>query len=387
MPTYSNSKLSTFENCPLQYKYKYIDKIELEEEMEPIEFFMGSKVHEALEKLYEGVLNAKTYTVEEIVAFFNKEWKENYNDTIKINKPDFTEENYRIMGERCIIDYYQHYHPFDKGKILGIETQEFLPLDDRFKIHVRIDRLMEAEPGVYEVHDYKTSGRIASQEKVDEDRQLAVYSMWVLKNFPDVKKVRLVWHFLRFDKEMVSERTPEQLEELRKDILVQIECIEREDRFEPNKSPLCNWCEYQEICPLWAHQKKLEKVSVNEYLTDDGVKLVNEYSKAKTEEEEIMEKIDKIKEAIISFTEKEGINVIVGSDKRVQVSERECYSIPQENKEKLKDLLKELGKLEEVSTVNAASLGSKMEKWKEKNYIAPLMKKQKSKTIRLSKKE
>ena len=27
MPVYSNSRLSAFEKCPLQYKYRYIDRI------------------------------------------------------------------------------------------------------------------------------------------------------------------------------------------------------------------------------------------------------------------------------------------------------------------------------------------------------------------------
>jgi len=30
MPKFSNSRLSTFEQCPLRYKYQYIDKVEVE---------------------------------------------------------------------------------------------------------------------------------------------------------------------------------------------------------------------------------------------------------------------------------------------------------------------------------------------------------------------
>ena len=50
MTLYSHSRLSTFENCPLKFKYTYIDKIETGIE-ESIEAFLGSRVHEALEKL------------------------------------------------------------------------------------------------------------------------------------------------------------------------------------------------------------------------------------------------------------------------------------------------------------------------------------------------
>ena len=41
MPTYSPSRLDTFRKCQLQYKFHYIDKIEVEE-VQSIEMFMGS---------------------------------------------------------------------------------------------------------------------------------------------------------------------------------------------------------------------------------------------------------------------------------------------------------------------------------------------------------
>ena len=49
MAVYSNSKLSTFEQCRQKYKFQYIDKIRIPGES--IEAFLGSRVHEALEKL------------------------------------------------------------------------------------------------------------------------------------------------------------------------------------------------------------------------------------------------------------------------------------------------------------------------------------------------
>jgi len=46
MPIYSHSRLATYENCPQQYKLRYIDKVELPEgAQEGIEAFLGSRVH------------------------------------------------------------------------------------------------------------------------------------------------------------------------------------------------------------------------------------------------------------------------------------------------------------------------------------------------------
>ena len=213
MPSFSHSKIGTFEACKLQYKFAYIDKIKVEAE-DTIETYLGSRAHEALEKLYRDKRFEKLMTLDELLAYYNKIWDENWKDSIIIVKKDYTKDNYRKMGERMLTDYYNRHKPFNQGRIIGLETQEFLPLDQQgqYKFHIRIDRLMDMGDGMYEVHDYKTSSSLSNQEELDKDRQLAMYSQWVRQNFKDFKKVRLVWHFLAFDKEMDSYRTKEQLE-------------------------------------------------------------------------------------------------------------------------------------------------------------------------------
>jgi len=54
MARYSHSKLSTYEQCKLRYKLKYIDKI-IPEVEKSIESHLGSVVHETLEWLYNSV--------------------------------------------------------------------------------------------------------------------------------------------------------------------------------------------------------------------------------------------------------------------------------------------------------------------------------------------
>ena len=112
-----------------------------------------------------------------------------------------------------------------------------------------IDRLVHhPETNIFEIHDYKT-GAVKSQQDLDKDRQLALYSLGVRETFKDVKDVKLVWHFLDENKELTSERTIEQLQELKKEILELIKKIESTTEFPTNKSILCNWCEYRSKCP------------------------------------------------------------------------------------------------------------------------------------------
>ena len=125
MPQYSYSKLETFKNCKLQYRYRYIDKIKVEIK-NTIEAFLGNMVHEALEKLYKDLRYEKQLRVNELLSFYNKRWKKEWDDSILIVNKDYNKTNYRKMGERYIRDYFNRYRPFDKGKILGLETQNFL---------------------------------------------------------------------------------------------------------------------------------------------------------------------------------------------------------------------------------------------------------------------
>jgi len=42
------------------------------------------------------------------------------------------------------------------------------------------------------------------------------------------------------------------LAQLRESTLKRIEHIERQTRFDPHKTPLCDWCEYKPECPAWS---------------------------------------------------------------------------------------------------------------------------------------
>ena len=381
MPSFSHSKLGTFETCKLRYKFQYIDKIKVEAE-DTIETYLGSMVHEALEKLYRDIRFEKLMSLEELLAFYNERWEENWKDSIIIVKTDYTAENYRKMGERMLTDYHARHQPFDQGRIIGLETQDFLSLDEqgRYKFHIRIDRLMDMGDGLYEVHDYKTGSSLSKQEELDQDRQLAMYSQWVRQNFKDFKKVRLVWHFLAFDKEMDSYRTSAELEKLQNEILGQIQEIETTEEFPANVTWLCDWCLYKPLCPMWKHEVELEQKPENEYLDDPGLKLVDEYVRIKgeldTSRKEAEEKLDKIREALIAFCQKENVQVVAGSESRISVKACETIKLPGKNtkeRDELIETLKKLGRLEEVSSFNTFALARILEKkgW-EKNDLDQL---------------
>ncbi len=125
---------------------------------------------------------------------------------------------------------------------------------------------------------------------------------------------------------------------------------------------------------------------------DEYVKIKEEYDERRLNAEE---KLEKLKQALITFCEKKGVTVIFGSENKITVKEYEYQKFPGKDTKEREELiknLKKIGKLEEVSDLDIHALGrilkgklwakdelkvlSKFEE-KEKGYRLSVSKKQK----------
>ena len=255
MNVFSYSSLSTFEQCQRKYWYAYIGKPEIEV-IENIEAFMGSRVHDALEYLYEQVTDGHVPIAEDLLAWFDEEWDRQWSDDIRIVNTERTPDQLQQLGRDELSGYYRRYHPFDQDETIGLEHKIWIDLDGsgRYRLIGYIDRLARPRDGTYEIHDYKSSNYRPTQEEADEDQQLALYQIGIQQKFPDAHDVDLVWHYLRHGVELRSRRTPEQIEVLQndcQDVIDEIVSLGRDERVFPTEpSGLCRWCEYQAICPV-----------------------------------------------------------------------------------------------------------------------------------------
>lgn len=363
MNDFSYSKLNTFQNCPYQFKLKYIDKVRVDKR-ETIEAFMGSRVHEVLEKIYKDLLKEKHNSLEDLLKFYDEVWDKNYTNEIRVINQEYSAENYKEVGRRCIKDYYARYHPFNQGKTLGTELRINFKLDKESGIFITgiIDRLVEVKDGYYEIHDYKTSGHLPSQAEKDEDKQLALYQLWLKENFKYVKGVKLVWHFLVFDKEIVSRRNLMELRELKNLICQQVAEIHKAiegGEFEAEESALCDWCEYADLCPKKKHLWKVKDLPVNEFLKEDGVTLVNKYAENELLKDKYEEQKAKLVEAILALAKKNNYEVIVGSDHQLRIKFIKGWKFPTKsdpNRVALEKIINESGLWLEVSDLNTFAL-------------------------------
>lgn len=368
MPQYSYSQLGTYDNCPLQYKFRYRDRIK--RYTEGVEAFLGKMVHQTLEKCYNDARLTRTDSLEELLAYYESIWRQNWHDGIAIVREGVTPDNYFEQGRQMLERYYRRYAPFNEAITLGTEVRLNFKLagDDRYKFIGYIDRLSRADDDVYEIADYKTGGSLPTQEDVDRDRQLALYQLGLRQRWPDATAVRLVWHYLAFDEKLVSTRNETALAELESEMMAKVDEIAAASDFPPHESALCNWCEYPDLCPLRKHYHVIEEMPPEAAASEPGHLLVDRYAALREEITKLSAEADAVKQDIIDYARREDTEIIRGGSHRVRVKFGRKLKFPGKNdtdRAKLDGLVRHAGRWDDLSQLDTTALEKSLaaEEW------------------------
>jgi putative RecB family exonuclease len=251
MKFYSHTRLKTFMQCPLKYKFAYVD--EEPPRSEGVEGFVGNRVHEALEKLYRDLWDRRWLNrPDELKDFYALRWNEKWHHDVRVVRRGETPDDYFSYGMECIDNFYRENFPFEESRTVALEERIEFAFDwsgqRRFQGYA--DRVASRPDGTYEIHDYKTS-RSRKTPGESELRQLSLYQVGLQSMHPEVTQVELVAHFLSTGETFRQRQSRTDLVQIIQDANRVIDGIESERRFPANVTPLCDWCEFQEICPAW----------------------------------------------------------------------------------------------------------------------------------------
>ena len=247
MPSFSHSKLTSYQQCPQKYKFRYVD--EIPPPIRSIELHLGDSVHRALDKLYADARTGQIAGLDDLLKSFQQKWDEGFSAELRIVRARTTAETYLEMGRKMLADYHWTFHPFAQSTTLELEEKFLFPISEEHEMRGIIDRLARGADGSLEIHDYKTSRRLPDAAQIGNDVQLALYEIAIRHRWPETGNISLIWHYLAFDKEIKITKTTEQLESVKKGTLGWIQQIEAATSFPTVVTPLCNWCEYKELCP------------------------------------------------------------------------------------------------------------------------------------------
>jgi len=202
-----------------------------------------------------------------------------------------------------------------------------------------------------------------AQSTLKDNLQLSLYTLGFLRRWPEMAKLDdldLSLYFLKHGEKLSTKRNQEDINQTQNRILKNITEIEK-NYFPPIPSPLCNYCPYRSICPMWSHLYQEETPGEKEVK-----KMVNEYFGLKGQSDEIDEKLLTIKRQINSYLEKKGLERVFGDEGYIgrSTQTKEDYDM-----EKLRKILEKNHLWLEVLTLDKKKFETLL-----KNLPSPLLK-------------
>jgi putative RecB family exonuclease len=333
----SYSSISTYETCPAKWRFQYEQR--LPTGPSPALSF-GASLHRALHRFHDRPVPVAP-GLGELLEFLDQEWV----------SEGFRDPNEEVLYRDHAREVLQHYHG-DNAADYRIPAA----LEHRFQIEIEgvtlsgvIDRMDRLPGGGYEIIDYKTNRRLPPKWRIDQDLQLSIYAL-AAREVWGIEPERLTLYYLLPGQRMTTIRTSEHLEELRRRIATVAERIGA-GMFEPRENPLCNWCDFQDRCPVFAHRE----------VRDDAPRIaevVDEWVRLKREDRERYRRMEELGALIRAYAEEHGFKRLFGAEGAVALVDRvESAANPAE----VRRLLEPLGLWEAVQTVDTRALDDLIE--------------------------
>lgn len=234
----SPTRISSWLQCHLQYKFTYMDKLS--------RFFyrpnksdtFGSVIHRTLETLHK-MGGPQAVDVPELLVTLEQCW-------VSVGYQSTEEEDaMRQRGQQILSDYHQRESARQASPFL-LEKQ--LRWDyGTFKIMGRLDRVDELPDGTLEIIDYKSGLLEVSQERVRGSIAMQCYSRLLTRHYPGRTIIATIAALAGGVSATVcfTDEDLELFDELAADVAAQITGAEE---FLPNYGPHCEECIYKRKC-------------------------------------------------------------------------------------------------------------------------------------------
>lgn len=237
MITLSPFKINVFQQCPLRYKFHYIDKLYKKYKKERNYLSFGDSLHRTLGDFFKISVEERSY--ENLEKLYRKNWLRKGYSSID------EEKEWRLKGIKILKSFYQ----IEDFKIKSFLIEKSLKgYYGSFRLYGRIDRADLISDNEAVIVDYKT-GKLSEENQELNKINAAIYK-FLLENNYCKKVIKVINHYLLFQKKIFYTFDEQEFA----NYLQLIEniglAILKENDFLPQKSNLCNYCDFIEICPV-----------------------------------------------------------------------------------------------------------------------------------------
>jgi len=262
VPPLSYSSYRTYLECPLRWKFLYVDRLP----EEPRGYFtFGRVIHSVLEELVrplvvpsarrineaesqrtldewqgaERPVHAGWMARDELLDFYDRSWSSDGY----VSKEE--EARYRAIGKDLLLRYYdllvqEHPQP--------VAVEEHLEARwDGIPIHGYIDRIDRTPTGGLEIVDYKTSRELSHDDARDSD-QLTIYQVLVQQNYTEPVEGLTLYHLRTLKPLRSPPRQATALSDLHNRLGMVSDGI-RSEGFDPTPGRYCARCDFRSRCP------------------------------------------------------------------------------------------------------------------------------------------
>ncbi len=241
---FSFSQLTTFERCPLDYKFIYILKLPTEDNASAV---FGRCLHNCLRQfllpliespyqpgLFGGVTpNDEDFTLKKLLGYYEHFWTDGgYDSRDQADK-------FKIEGKKMLADF-QTTLGDQRPSVVFLEKKFNLKLGP-YMLNGTIDRVDRLADGTHETIDYK-SGKKPKTFGYANKRQLLLYQAALEETF-GLKVSKLSFHYLKDNETVSFVAKPGELEKVKNDMIKLIEEI-RKGVFKRPSHNDCTYCSH-----------------------------------------------------------------------------------------------------------------------------------------------
>lgn len=263
-PTLSPTRINTYLECAVKYRYIYQDKLGRFYSRARAGYSFGTTLHHVLQDFHT---QGATQTPEELVSGLEQSWVATGYKT-----PE-QEKEHQEAGKEIVQAYHAAHQARREAKVETIATEKTISCDmGRFKLSGRVDRIDRHADGLLEVIDYKSGRWDTSVEEVANSLAMCCYQLILKRNHPE-SRVCGTLYCLRSGIQATYALEGDALEAFARDILeIGAEILDTDyTQLVPVPNKSCPDCDFLPLCKRYWRQQDRGEMMVDPPFSEDGL--------------------------------------------------------------------------------------------------------------------